>query len=163
MSCETRFFKCEKCGNILGLIVSSGVTMDCCGAEMVELKPNTVDAAQEKHVPVVTVSGNKVTVQVGSVLHPMLPEHYIMWVYLQTERAASANACSPADSRSRSSPSSTTSPSRPTSTAISTAFGKPIFDTHTEQRSRFGSAVILYEEERGFTYGNEIPPSVCTD
>lgn len=95
MSCETRFFKCEKCGNILGLIVSSGVTMDCCGAEMVELKPNTVDAAQEKHVPVVTVSGNKVTVQVGSVLHPMLPEHYIMWVYLQTEKGGQRKCLQP--------------------------------------------------------------------
>ena len=53
---------------------------------MQELVPNTTDAAQEKHVPVVEVSGNKVTVTVGSVEHPMTPEHYIQWICLQTKQ-----------------------------------------------------------------------------
>jgi superoxide reductase len=52
---------------------------------MEELVPNTVDAAKEKHVPVVTVEGNKVVVEVGSVAHPMLEEHFIQWIYLQTK------------------------------------------------------------------------------
>ena len=96
-SCETRFFICKKCGNIVGLIYSSGAPLSCCGEEMTELKANMVDASQEKHVPVVTVSGNKVTVQVGSVLHPMLPEHYIMWVYLQSEKGGQRKCFKPGD------------------------------------------------------------------
>ena len=79
------------------MIYSSGAPVSCCGDEMEELKANTVDASQEKHVPVVTVSGNKVTVQVGSVLHPMLPEHYIMWVYLQTEKGGQRKCFKPGD------------------------------------------------------------------
>ena len=49
------------------------------------LKANTTDAAVEKHVPVVTQEGNKITVAVSSVEHPMLPEHYIMGVYIETK------------------------------------------------------------------------------
>ena len=83
---EVRFYICEHCGNIAGLIVSSGVPMMCCGKKMKELVANTTDAAQEKHVPVVTVDGNLVKVDVGSVTHPMVEEHYIGWIYLQTEK-----------------------------------------------------------------------------
>jgi superoxide reductase len=53
---------------------------------MGELKANTTDAAQEKHVPVAEVSGNQVTVKVGSVVHPMTEQHLITWIYLQTEK-----------------------------------------------------------------------------
>ncbi|WP_396327379.1 desulfoferrodoxin family protein [Hydrogenoanaerobacterium sp.] len=83
---EHKFFICKHCGNLVGMINNSGVRMVCCGEQMDELKPNTVDAAQEKHVPVVEVSGNLVTVKVGSVAHPMLEEHHIAWIYLQTEQ-----------------------------------------------------------------------------
>lgn len=84
--CEDhKFFICEHCGNIIGMIHNSGVNVVCCGEKMKELVPNTVDAAQEKHVPVVEVEGKKVTVKIGSVPHPMLPEHHIAWVYLQTK------------------------------------------------------------------------------
>ena len=51
---------------------------------MDELVANTTDAATEKHVPVVTVDGNNVTVQVGEVAHPMVPEHYIQWIFVKT-------------------------------------------------------------------------------
>ncbi len=79
-----KFFICKHCGNLAGMINDSGVNMVCCGEDMQELKANTVDASLEKHVPVVTVVGNKVTAAVGSVLHPSLPEHHIAWIYLQT-------------------------------------------------------------------------------
>lgn len=57
----------------------------CCSSKMTELKANTVDAAVEKHVPAVDVDGNKVHAKVGSVEHPMLPEHSIRFIALETE------------------------------------------------------------------------------
>ncbi|MCI1733676.1 MAG: desulfoferrodoxin [Bacteroidales bacterium] len=83
---DVKFFRCRHCGNIIAYVHSSGVKVVCCGEPMQELVPNTTDAAQEKHVPVVEVSGNKVTVTVGSVEHPMTPEHYIQWICLQTKQ-----------------------------------------------------------------------------
>lgn len=80
-----RFFICRHCGNLVGVINNSGVPIICCGEPMQELVPGTVDASKEKHIPVVSVEGSTVTVTVGSVLHPMLPEHFIEWIYLQTE------------------------------------------------------------------------------
>ena len=81
---EPKFFVCKHCGNFVGMIHESGVQMICCGDPMTEVVANTTDAAQEKHVPVITVSGNNVTVDIGSVPHPMTPEHHIAWVYLET-------------------------------------------------------------------------------
>lgn len=92
-----RFFICKHCGNIIGLIHASGAPVSCCGEHMTELIPNTVDAAQEKHVPVITVDGNKVTVQVGSVVHPMLDSHYIQWIYLETKHGGQRKALKPGD------------------------------------------------------------------
>ena len=80
------FFKCDKCGNFITFLGNkSGCTPECCGETMKEITPNTVDAAVEKHVPDVTVAGNKVTVKVGSVEHPMMAEHYIQFIILETE------------------------------------------------------------------------------
>ena len=79
-------FICKHCGNLAGLIVKSGVPMVCCGDKMTELVPNTVEASTEKHLPDVKVSGDTVSVQVGSVPHPMEAEHYIGFIYLQTEK-----------------------------------------------------------------------------
>ena len=84
--CEIRFFKCNHCGNIIGVIHNAGVPMMCCGEKMQELIPGTVEAAVEKHIPVVKVEGNTVTVNVGEVSHPMTEEHLIQWVYLQTTK-----------------------------------------------------------------------------
>ena len=84
--CEIRFYVCEHCGNIVGLIHNAGVPMMCCGQKMTELVPNTVEASAEKHLPVVTVDGDKLCVDIGAVPHPMLPEHHIEWVYLQTDK-----------------------------------------------------------------------------
>ena len=84
--CEIRFYKCEHCGNIVGLIHNAGVPMMCCGQKMTELVPNTEEASVEKHLPVVTVDGDGVKVEIGSVAHPMAEEHSILWVYLQTDK-----------------------------------------------------------------------------
>ena len=81
---EMKFYICERCGNMIGKIHDSGVPVMCCGQKMTQLIPGTVEASLEKHIPVATVEGNVVKVAVGSVAHPMIPEHYIPWVYLQT-------------------------------------------------------------------------------
>lgn len=83
---EQKFYICKHCGNIIGLINNAGVPLVCCGEKMTELVPNTTDAAAEKHVPVIKTEGSKVTVEIGSVAHPMTEQHYIAWVYIQTEK-----------------------------------------------------------------------------
>lgn len=82
---EQRFFICGRCGNIVAFVHSSGAPLSCCGEQMKEIVPNSVDAAQEKHVPVIEQDGSKVTVTVGSIAHPMETDHYIQWISLQTE------------------------------------------------------------------------------
>ena len=84
--CENRFYVCEHCGNIIGMIHNAGVPMMCCGQKMTQLVPGVVEASHEKHIPVATVEGNTVKVTVGSVEHPMAEEHHISWVYLQTDK-----------------------------------------------------------------------------
>ena len=82
----TKFYKCEHCGNVVIKVVDSGVPLVCCGEKMKELVANTVDASQEKHVPVVTrVDDCSIKVEVGSVPHPMTPEHHIAFIYVETE------------------------------------------------------------------------------
>lgn len=92
-----RFFVCEKCGNMVEMIKESGAPMSCCGQNMTELVPGTSDGAYEKHVPVFTVEGNKVTVNVGSVEHPMLPEHYIEWIAIETKKGSQRKKLSPGE------------------------------------------------------------------
>lgn len=86
MARELTFYKCTKCGNVIEKIVNGGGPLSCCEQDMVELKANTTDAAGEKHVPVISVDGNKVCVNVGSVEHPMTAEHHIAFVVLVTEK-----------------------------------------------------------------------------
>lgn len=83
---EIKFYICKHCGNIIAYVKSSGVPVFCCGEKMTEIIPNTVDAAVEKHVPVFTVKDGVVAVKVGSVAHPMVADHYIEWICLQTEQ-----------------------------------------------------------------------------
>ena len=92
---EQKFFVCETCGNIIAMVKPSGVPVMCCGKKMKEIVPNTTDASQEKHVPVYTVEGNLVKVQVGSTAHPMIAAHYIEWVSLQTKAGNQRKALSP--------------------------------------------------------------------
>ena len=82
----TKFYKCATCGNVIQKVVDSKVPVVCCGEKMQELVPNTVDASNEKHVPVVTrVDDCHIKIEVGSVAHPMLPEHHIAFIYFETD------------------------------------------------------------------------------
>ena len=80
------FYVCEHCGNFAIFLKKTACTPVCCGEPMKELKAGTTDAAVEKHVPAVTVEGNKVHAVVGSVEHPMLDNHYIQFIALETEK-----------------------------------------------------------------------------
>lgn len=80
------FYKCAKCGNVAVKPYDSGAPLSCCGQKMEELTANTVDAAKEKHVPMVTVNGPQIDVVVGEVEHPMLEEHYITFICLETQK-----------------------------------------------------------------------------
>ena len=91
------FYKCEHCGNIIAHINDSGVRCVCCGEEMKPLVPNTTDAAGEKHVPVIRVEGQTVTVTVGAVEHPMLDAHYIQWIMLETKEGRQRKVLKPGD------------------------------------------------------------------
>ena len=92
-----KFYRCDHCGNIITFVHSAGVTVMCCGQKMTELVPGTVDAAQEKHVPVVEVKGNVVHVKVGAVAHPMLEEHSIQWIALETSQGSQIKYLKPGE------------------------------------------------------------------
>ncbi|MCR5510491.1 MAG: desulfoferrodoxin Dfx [Lachnospiraceae bacterium] len=92
-----KFYKCETCGNIITKLNDSGVPVVCCGKPMTELVPGATDGALEKHVPVVTVDGSKVTVQVGEVEHPMMEEHFIQFIVLETEGGFQKKTLKPGD------------------------------------------------------------------
>ncbi len=92
-----KFYVCAHCGNIITFVKDSGVPVMCCGEKMQEIIPGTVDAAVEKHLPVVSVEGSQVTVQVGSVEHPMLPKHFIEWIVLETSTGSQMKALTPGE------------------------------------------------------------------
>lgn len=81
-----KFYKCLTCGKIIVVLTDTGVPTICCGENMKELVAGEVDAALEKHVPVVAVDGNILNVTVGSVEHPMLAEHYITMIAVETDK-----------------------------------------------------------------------------
>lgn len=92
-----KFFVCEHCGNMVGMIHDAGVPMQCCGQNMTELVANTTDAATEKHVPVVTVENGVLTAVVGEVEHPMLDEHYITWIFVETDKGGHRKVLKPGE------------------------------------------------------------------
>ena len=94
---EMKFYRCSHCGQIIAIVKETGVPVICCGEPMTEVIPGTTDASLEKHVPVFTVEKNKVHVSVGSVEHPMVPEHYIEWVAIQTKLGNQRKQLSPGD------------------------------------------------------------------
>lgn len=81
-----KYYECKTCGNVMVLFEDSGVIPVCCGSTMIEITPQSLDGAKEKHVPVVEVNANEVTVRVGEILHPMTDEHYIKWIVLETDK-----------------------------------------------------------------------------
>jgi superoxide reductase len=90
-----KFFKCNTCGKIISFMKETAVPTICCGAPMEEIIPGTTDAAVEKHVPVYTVEGSKVSVKVGSVEHPMIDVHYIEWIVVETNFGSYTRKLSP--------------------------------------------------------------------
>lgn len=90
-----KYYICETCGNIIEKLNDSGVPVVCCGKPMKEMIAGTVDASREKHIPVYSVEGNKVSVVVGSIDHPMVEEHYIQWIVLQTNKGVQRKHLSP--------------------------------------------------------------------
>lgn len=100
---ETKFFRCSLCGNIVVKLVDSGVTPFCCGKEMEELAAHTAEGNYEKHLPAVhcaplnndVVNYKCLDVQVGSVEHPMTPEHFIEFIYLETNHGGQFAALDP--------------------------------------------------------------------
>ncbi|MEE0969681.1 MAG: desulfoferrodoxin family protein [Clostridia bacterium] len=92
---EQKFYICEHCGKVITVVKESGVPVKCCGENMRELIPGTTDAASEKHIPVIAIEGNTVTVTVGSVEHPMTEEHYIEWISLETKEGCQIKTLKP--------------------------------------------------------------------
>ena len=83
-----KYYVCEHCGNIIEYVKETGVPVMCCGQKMTELVPGTSDGAHEKHVPVASIDGDRVIVEVGSVEHPMVEAHYIQWIAIETTRGS---------------------------------------------------------------------------
>ena len=90
-------YKCEKCGTMVEVLQGGTGTMTCCSAVMVQLVENTVDAAKEKHVPVIEKIPGGVKVMVGSVAHPMEAKHYIMWIEIIADGIAYRQFLNPGD------------------------------------------------------------------
>ena len=92
-----KFYRCSHCGNLIGMVHDAGVPMMCCGQKMTKIEAGVVEASREKHIPVAKVEGDKVIVEVGSVAHPMAPEHSIEWVYLQTDKGGQRKNLNPGE------------------------------------------------------------------
>ena len=92
-----RFFKCLICGKIIAVVNDRKIPTFCCGKEMVELIPNTQDGAHEKHIPVIEINDNIVTVKVGEIEHPMVEAHYIEWIAIQTNKGNQRKVFKPGD------------------------------------------------------------------
>lgn len=78
-----KFFKCNKCGNIVELVENGGGQLVCCNQPMERLIAKEEDKGLEKHVPVATFNNNKLTVKVGSLEHPMEEKHYILFITIK--------------------------------------------------------------------------------
>ncbi|MDR0851215.1 MAG: desulfoferrodoxin [Clostridiales Family XIII bacterium] len=94
---DTKIYRCNHCGLIVEPINGVSVVPVCCGDKMEVVVANTTDAAQEKHVPVIEKNGNTVTVKVGSVAHPMLEEHFIQWIVLNSGKVTQRAVLSPGE------------------------------------------------------------------
>ena len=82
MTQRLQIYKCEVCGNIVEVLHEGVGELVCCGQPMTLQAENTVDAAKEKHVPVIEKTGDGIKVKVGTVPHPMEGKHYIEWIEL---------------------------------------------------------------------------------
>lgn len=97
MKTQVAFYRCELCGNIVELIKDGGGKLVCCGKPMTKLVANTTDAAQEKHVPVLSRKDGKIYIDVGSVIHPMIDKHYIEWIAVAADHSIERISLAPGD------------------------------------------------------------------
>lgn len=84
---ELKFYTCAVCGKVIAVMNNPGTPTFCCGQEMKELIPGKTDGDEEKHIPVISVKGDRATVCIGSKEHPSTDEHYIQWITLVTSRS----------------------------------------------------------------------------
>ncbi len=94
---KEKFYICRHCGNLIGMIHNAGVPMMCCGQRMEALIPNTTEASGEKHLPIVNIEDGVIYVNVGAVNHPMADEHFIEWIYIETENGGQQRILSSGD------------------------------------------------------------------
>ena len=97
MTKRNELYRCAKCGNIVCVMHAGSGELTCCEQKMQLLQPGTMDAAEEKHVPVAVRSEEGIHVQVGEELHPMDEDHYIEWITLVTNNKAKTVFLSPGD------------------------------------------------------------------
>ena len=97
MTQRLQIYKCAPCGNIVEVLHEGAGELVCCGQAMTLLVENTVDAAREKHVPVIEKTPGGVKVRVGSVPHPMEEKHYIEWIELIADGKAYRQFLKPGD------------------------------------------------------------------
>ena len=98
MAEKLEIYKCDACGNIVEVLHGGAGELVCCGEPMKRLVENTVDAAKEKHVPVVEKIAGGVKVKVGGVPHPMEEKHYIEWVEIIADGEAYRHFLNPGES-----------------------------------------------------------------
>lgn len=97
MTKQKQIYKCEICGNIVEVLHEGVGQLVCCGQPMKLFEENTVDAAVEKHVPVIEKTEKGIKVKVGSVEHPMTPEHYIEWIEIVADGKSYKKFLNPGD------------------------------------------------------------------
>ncbi len=97
MPARLDIYKCEKCGMLVEFLEGGACTPECCGAPMQHMKEGSVDAAVEKHVPVITKIDGGYKVAVGSAIHPMVEAHYIQWIELITGADSLTHFLKPGD------------------------------------------------------------------
>jgi len=97
MTQKLQVYKCEVCGNIVEVLHAGKGQLVCCNQPMKLLKENTVDAAKEKHVPIIEKTDKGYKVKVGSVAHPMEEKHYIEWIELISDGVVLRQFLNPGD------------------------------------------------------------------
>jgi len=97
MTEKLQIYKCEVCGNIVEMLHAGAGELVCCGQPMKLFRENTVDAAKEKHVPVIEKTAAGIKVMVGSVPHPMEQAHYIEWIEVIADGKAYRKFLNPGD------------------------------------------------------------------
>ena len=97
MAKRLEVYKCDVCGNIVEVLIGGAGELVCCGQPMTLLAENTVDAAKEKHVPVIEKVEGGVRVTVGAVAHPMEEKHYIQWIEIVADGKSYTQFLNPGD------------------------------------------------------------------